>query len=380
MQQIKNLLKCWEYYKCSKKECSAYQSSDLRCWLQCGTHCHNEIQETWLEKMEACIKCKVFITNFQEKDSIETLSLIGIQFKEYKQKVLERTEQLEETNKRMTEFKLTSVYMLKELDKKSEELMLSKNYIEEAKSDLEKKVDERTHEIRSMQTQLIQSAKMASIGQFSAGIAHEINNPLGAIINYVRATLANPEIKGQNKGYIELTLKGLFRIENIVKQILNYSGHQKCELGSVNINQVIKDTIPFVQHKLLDQKIELVLNLNNTLPDILADSHQLQQVFINIINNAIDALHIDGILKIETDSNGKETEIKFIDNGKGIKEEKLDKIFDPFYTDKEVGKGTGLGLFVSYNIIQIHGGTIKIKSEEGKGTTVTIAFPIKTDD
>jgi signal transduction histidine kinase len=301
---------------------------------------------------------------------ISIIIIIGIGLTYYfARKVLSPLRNVSEAIKKIGEGDLNQ-----KIDIKSEdEIGLLANTFNEMAEKLEKT----NLELKNTQNQLIQTAKMATVGQFSAGIAHEINNPLGAIINYVRTTLANPEIKGQSKGYLELTLKGLFRIENIVKQILNYSGQQKFQLKTVNINQLIKDTIPFSQHKLSERKIELTLNLNNTLPDIMADSYQLQQVFINIIKNAIDALHVGGKLKIETSSNDKEIEIKFIDNGEGINEEELDRIFDPFYTAKEVGKGTGLGLFISYNIVQTHRGTINIKSKEGKGTTVIITFPAK---
>lgn len=238
--------------------------------------------------------------------------------------------------------------------------------------------NEMAEKLEKTKNQLIQTAKLATVGQFAAGIAHEINNPLGAIINYIRTLLANPEIKGENRGYLELTLKGLFRIENIVRQILSYSSYS--ESSSTNINQLLKESIAFVQHKLLAKNINLNLKLDNSLPNILLDAGQINQVFINIINNAIDALSFGGKLTIETSlihepKGSTPVQIKFIDNGIGVKEENLDKIFDPFWTTKEVGEGTGLGLFICYNIIRLHKGTIDVKSKEGVETTVIVTLP-----
>jgi len=370
MQQEKNFLKCWEHYKCNKTECPAYRSNDLRCWLQCGTYCHNEIQGTWLEKMEACIKCEVFTVNFQEENSIETISLIESQFEDYKRKVIERTKQLEEANKKLMEFKLTSVYILKELDKKSTELL-------KAREDLEKRVQERTKKLHEVQTQLVQSAKMAAMGRFSAGIAHEINNPLAGMLNCVRSLLGNPGIKGENRGYLELVLKGLLRIENTIGQTLSFSGRREFKPMLSDINQLIKEALAFIKHRLEEQKIILEQNLSESLPAILVDPHQLQQVFMNVISNALYSLSAGGTLTITTATNGKNMKIKFIDTGCGIKQEDLDKVFDPFFTTKEVGKGVGLGLSISYTIIQQHGGKIDIKSKENEGTTVTVTLPLR---
>lgn len=370
MQQNKNFLKCWEHYKCNKTECPAYRSSDLRCWLQCGTHCHNEIQGTWLEKMEACIKCEVFAKNFQKENSMETISLIKSQFEDYKLKVMEKTKQLEEANKKLIEFKLTSVYILKELNNKSAELL-------EARKKLDERVQERTKKLHEVQTQLIQSAKMAAMGRFSAGIAHEINNPLAGMLNCVRSLLGNPVIKGENRGYLELVLKGLLRIENTIGQTLSFSGRREFKQMRADINRLIRESLTFFKHRLQEQKITLLENLDESLPDILVDPHQLQQVFMNVISNALYSLPPGGSLTINTAISGENAEIKFIDTGCGIKQEDLDKVFDPFFTTKEVGKGVGLGLSISYTIIQQHGGKIEIKSKENEGTTVTITLPLK---
>jgi signal transduction histidine kinase len=239
------------------------------------------------------------------------------------------------------------------------------------------KLEKVNSELKDTQSQLIQTTKMATIGQFAAGIAHEINNPLAGILNCIRSLLADPEIKGQRRGYLELALKGLLRIENTIRQILSFSGRQEFKLMLTDINQLLRESLEFVKHRLIEQKIILQQNLSESLPQILCAPHQLQQVFMNVINNALDALSAGGKLSITTAVSNKNIEIKFIDNGKGIKEENLDKVFDPFWTTKEVGKGVGLGLSISYAIIQQHKGTINIKSKENEGTTVVITLPVR---
>jgi two-component system NtrC family sensor kinase len=244
-------------------------------------------------------------------------------------------------------------------------------------NEMAEKLEKVNSELKHTQSQLIQTTKMATIGQFAAGIAHEINNPLAGILNCIRSLLADPEIKGQRRGYLELALKGLLRIENTIGQILSFSGRQEFKLMLTDINQLLRESLEFVKHRLIEQKIILQLNLSESLPQILCAPHQLQQVFMNVINNALDALPTGGKLSITTAVSNKNIEIKFIDNGKGIKEENLDKVFDPFWTTKEVGKGVGLGLYISYTIIQQHHGNINIESKENEGTTVTITLPCK---
>jgi len=231
-------------------------------------------------------------------------------------------------------------------------------------------------ELERTQTQLIQSAKMATVGQFSAGLAHEINNPLAGTLNCVRTLLANPEIKGQDRGYLELTLKGLLRIENIIRQILSFSMPRELETKLLNINKLIEETLSFVEPSIREKRIILKKNLPAENILISGDANLLQVAFLNILNNALDALHEGGQLYVEIKLQKENIEIKFIDNGVGIKKEHLDKIFDPFFTTKEPGKGTGIGLYFTYNFIQQHRGSINVDSIEGEGTTVTVILPV----
>jgi len=369
MSEKQKMLKCWELLNCDKENCPAYKSQDLACWLIDATQCYNEIQGSWLEKVERCVTCKVFESNLDKENINKSLLVITEQFKEYKNKIKEHQKDLIESQKKLTKFKTTSIYLLKELDKKNIDL-------QNERINLEKRVEEKTREMKGIHAKLLQSTKMAAIGQFSAGIAHEINNPLGAIINHANTLIAKSEINGQDRDYLDLIMQGLKRIENIVQQILGFSGKQRSDLKLVTVAQTLNESLAFVQHKLNGKKIEFSRNLVNPSLQILVDPAQIQQVFINIISNAVDALEKNGKLNIEIVSDKKNVEVRFSDNGRGIKENDLEKIFDPFFTTKEVGSGTGLGLFISYNIIKLYQGTIDIQSEVGKGTQVSVKLPL----
>lgn len=243
-------------------------------------------------------------------------------------------------------------------------------------NEMAEKLEKANTELKSTQNKLIQTAKLATVGQFAAGIAHEINNPLAGILNCIRTLLADPTTKGERRGYMELSLKGLLRIENIIRKILSSSAHYDFKVDLTNINKTIDESLSFFSHRAISQKVSIQKNYDPAIPNILVDENQLQQVFTNIITNSLDAMLEGGSLNIKTCSNKENIEIEFIDTGCGIRADYLEKVFEPFFTTKDVGKGVGLGLFISYNIIKQHNGTISIKSKEGEGTTVTITLPI----
>lgn len=359
---------CWETFKCKRRDCPAFKHRDVTCWLEGSEYCHESIEGTWLEKMEACLPCPVFRQNFELSDWAETFDALARQYREYRETMEAKQRELEEKQQKLEKFKMTSIHLLRELEQKSQEL-------ESERDLLEQRVDERTRELRQTQAQLIQSTKMAAIGRFSAGIAHEINNPLGAIINFARTLLGNPELKEQNRGYVELILKGLFRIENVVKQVLLHTVKAKGELASTDIHAVIHETLAFTRHKLEEKQIQIRLDFDETLPPLLLEAAQIQQVFTNIVHNAIDAMGTGGRLMIRS-RRGKMVRIQFIDNGDGIAPDNLDQLCDPFFTTKEVGRGTGLGLFICYRILQFYDGNLTIKSKEGKGTQVVVELPL----
>jgi two-component system NtrC family sensor kinase len=236
------------------------------------------------------------------------------------------------------------------------------------------------------------SAKLASIGRLAAGVAHEINNPLG-IIN---------EKAGLMKDILELSEEAascrekfqplimaisgsVERCRTITHRLLGFARRMEVNIEEIDINDAIQEVIGFLEREILYRDIHLQLNLAEGLPRIESDRGQLQQVFLNIINNAIDAVGEGGIITVTTrviilPDGRNQVRVIIRDNGQGIPKEVLKHIFEPFYTTKEKGKGTGLGLSLSYGIIQRLGGTIEVESVAGKGTAFTIALPVRMEE
>ncbi|MFH2049953.1 MAG: ATP-binding protein, partial [bacterium] len=275
-----------------------------------------------------------------------------------------------------------------------ESLSDSRDEIEAYNRNLEEKIVERTLALEEAQTQLIQSEKMSAIGQLAAGVAHELNNPLGGILGYAQFALEKMH-KNNPEGKPDKTVEGYIRyltyIENqarrcksIVQNLLRFSrSTHTTEVEDVNINDVILETKTFVEHQLNMNQITLEVETTEKIPIIQANGGQLQQVFTNLIINAMHASKPDSVIRITTGFSpsvgefGGTVEVKVIDQGIGIPDEIINKIFEPFFTTKDVGKGTGLGLSLSYGIIRDHGGEIRVDSEVGKGTTFTIILPIQ---
>jgi two-component system NtrC family sensor kinase len=243
---------------------------------------------------------------------------------------------------------------------------------------LEKKVEERTKELREMQEHLIQSEKLASLGKLAAGIAHEINNPLGGILIYSHLLLEDTSKKSHHYENLKKIVKETSRCKDIVRGLLEFARPKEPEMTLININNAVDRSLAIVEGQTIFQNITLDKTYASELPKIVADESQLQQVFMNIIINAAEAMDGKGILSLNTSMNTDRThiEIKISDTGHGIKEENKKRLFEPFFSTKEVGKGTGLGLAISYSIIQKHQGTIEVESQEGKGSAFTIKLPV----
>ncbi len=272
----------------------------------------------------------------------------------------------------------------------------SRARIEEYNRTLENKVKERTAELeealktlKETQSQLIQVEKMAAVGQLAAGVAHELNNPLGGILGYSQFAIEKinqKPISGFNQEDAKTILQYLKDIEgqtkrcrSIIQNLLKFSrASRREEFGQTDVNSVLKDTFSFIRHPVEKGKIRLVEKLADSLPKIKGHPGQLQQVFTNLILNAVQAMPEGGILTVESRLREypNAVEISFTDTGEGIPEENLDKIFEPFFTTKKVGEGTGLGLSVSYGLIKNHGGEIRVKSKKKQGTTFTVILPI----
>ncbi len=241
--------------------------------------------------------------------------------------------------------------------------------------ELERRVEERTRELRAAQERLIQSEKLASIGQLAAGIAHEINNPIGVILGFAQVLLKHvtPD-SPMYKPLATIEREGL-RCKEIVQSLLDFARQGKPMLKRVNINDVIEAAAELMAHQLNSDNIEVVKAYAPDLPPVLGDANKLQQVFLNIIQNAYQAMPDGGQLRIVSRAVGDEVHAIFSDTGVGIPPENLKRIFDPFFTTKEVGQGTGLGLSVSYGIVEQHGGTIEVESKVGEGSTFIVKLP-----
>jgi len=275
--------------------------------------------------------------------------------------------------------------------------------------------------LKQAQEELIRTEKLASIGRFAAGVAHEVGNPLGAILGYTSILEKNEIDREESKDYLKRIGKEIERINRIVRELLDFARPSKFEIKDIEVNKVVENTLSLLSHQKNFKNIETQLELQPDLPMIKGDESQLSQVFINIILNAIDAMPMGGNLMIKTEnlvvdnlfgdefqplypprrkedptesdySRLRKTDpfsalltkyskgdplvkINISDTGMGIEQENLEKIFDPFFSTKDPDKGTGLGLSISLRIIESMGGKISVESEVGKGSTFEIYFP-----
>jgi signal transduction histidine kinase/ActR/RegA family two-component response regulator len=250
--------------------------------------------------------------------------------------------------------------------------------IEEYNRTLEKKVEERTKKLEEAQAFLVQSEKLSAIGQLISGVAHELNNPLASVIGFSQLALGS-EVNTKTGSYLKKICSEADRCAKIVNNLLTFSRRSKPEKKSVGVNGIVERTLDLMSYQLQVNNIRITKDLDAGLPKTLGDFHQLQQVFLNIVNNAFQAMTEkakEGIITVRTKRIENIILIEFTDTGPGIAKENLNRIFDPFFTTKDIGKGTGLGLSISYGIIKEHGGNIYALSEPGKGATFVIELPI----
>ncbi len=241
--------------------------------------------------------------------------------------------------------------------------------------DLAASFNRMVRDLRNKEKQIIRSEKLATLGKLAAGIAHEINNPLGNISLYAQMLIQKVKDKKAKKK-LRIIEEQANQAARIVKSLLEFSRQMEPKFRDVNLNEVVSKTLEILQPQISINNIKVIKNLNKTLPEVKADPAQIQQVLVNIINNAIESMPGGGTLIIDTRRRDGEVEISITDTGEGIPEENLSKIFDPFFSTKGVGKGTGLGLSVSYGIIERHGGRIEVESEVGVGSTFRIILPL----
>jgi two-component system NtrC family sensor kinase len=232
--------------------------------------------------------------------------------------------------------------------------------------------------LKSTQAQLIQSEKLSGIGEFVAGVAHELNNPLTSVMGFSEL-LSRAEVNPQHKRHLEMIHKSALRCQKIVQSLLSFARRRQPERKLSNLNELVQNAVEFLSYQLRTSNIQVITELDPALPGVMVDPHQLQQVFLNLINNARQAMEAHqpkGTIRITSDICGQIARIIFQDDGPGISENNLSKIFDPFFTTKEVGQGTGLGLSLCYGIVKDHGGSIQVRSRAGEGAAFIIDIPI----
>jgi two-component system NtrC family sensor kinase len=249
--------------------------------------------------------------------------------------------------------------------------------LEEWGRTLEEKVNKRTEELVAVQTQMAQSEKLASIGRLAAGVAHEINNPLGGILTFSMLALEDCDDDHPLKQSLEVIVKQTLRCRDTVKGLLDFARQSSATPSITEVNSVVDKTLLLLENQTIFQNIRTVRKFGPDLPHVLIDAGQLQQVVINIVINAVDAMEENGVLTIETCRAPRTQEIliRISDTGKGIPEDILPLIFEPFFTTKKVGKGTGLGLAIVHGIVTRAGGKIEVASSP-KGATFTVRLPI----
>jgi len=354
---------CWKMMQCGQENCACFGREPLQCWTIAGTRCKGKVQGKFAQKFNNCMACE-----FYQEAADDPVVRIGIQFS----------------------------HMMQIIDKKN--------------SELQKAYDE----LKATQSQFVHQEKMASIGQLAAGVAHEINNPIGFVTSNLgtlqkyTAKVAEflksqaeifPQKAGDDRAVrlaeisrqlkiepiledlpslIAESLDGVERVRKIVQNLKSFSRVDQSDYSLADINQCLDDTLNIIWNEL---KYKCTVKKDyGDLPQTRCYPQQLNQVFMNLLVNAAQAIETKGEIAITTRASETEITIAIADSGSGIPQEALNKIFEPFFTTKEVGKGTGLGLSIVYDIVtKKHGGKIEVTSEPGKGTTFVVTLPVKTE-
>jgi two-component system NtrC family sensor kinase len=229
----------------------------------------------------------------------------------------------------------------------------------------------------TLQSKLMHAEKMAAVGQLVSGVAHEVNNPLTAILGFADLLMENPELPESARKDMRVILQEAQRTKQIVQNLLSFARQMPPQRRPVQLNTILRRTLQLRAYDFQSHGVEIIEQLDHELPHVIGDSHQLQQVFLNILNNAYDAVRETARparIEIMTARIGSFVEVSFRDNGQGISH--AERIFDPFFTTKEVGKGTGLGLSICYGIVHEHGGEILCHNNtDAEGATFIVRLP-----
>ncbi len=254
---------------------------------------------------------------------------------------------------------------------------------------LEKKVEKRTQELRIAEAETARTEKLASVGLLAAGIAHELNNPLTGVLTFTTLLRKKMPDASQDAEDLDLVIRETKRCATIIRRLLDFAREKTPEKTFTDLNQVIEDTARIIERPASFRDIEIVMDLDRNLPPVWVDADLIKQVIMNMLVNAQHAIEHEGNITVRSrrfpEPRSPEpgtapvpmVEISIIDTGCGIPEKNLKRIFDPFFTSKEVGKGTGLGLSVSHGIVRAHGGVIEVESTLGKGSTFRIYLPLE---
>ena len=237
---------------------------------------------------------------------------------------------------------------------------------------------EKIDELAAMTQQMWQASKLATVGELAASVAHELNNPLATVSLRVESLLQQLRDDKEKHRSLEIVTSEVERMANLVTNLLQFTRRNYRQISTVDVADEIMKSIDLISYYLRNRRIQVMTEFHNPLPHIHADRQQLRQVFLNLMTNASDAMPEGGELTVRVHVNKPEERVvvEFVDSGEGVAENQLKKIWQPFYTSKPEGKGTGLGLPICSRIVEEHGGEISLKSKLGRGTTVRLALPI----
>ena len=237
-------------------------------------------------------------------------------------------------------------------------------------------------ELDDARQQLARSERLVSMGQLSAGVAHEINNPLGTVLLYSHMLLKQLEDGDPRRDDLQMIIREATRCKEIVRALLDFARQSRLSKAPADLAAVIGEVLSAAAPQAKQAAVRLTNDVPDDLPTMMIDGTQIRQMLLNLVKNGIDAVGDQGEIRIAARLRpvGEAVEITVSDNGCGIPKENLAKLFTPFFTTKEMGKGTGLGLAIAYGVVKMHSGDITVASEEGRGTTVTVRLPLGRDD